>query len=436
VTRCSAGIAARGEADESFGENGAVLVEYFGLGDRPIVFVLRADAEHADAFELEVSLAELAAFVRKQVVDAVRPLSDAAAWRELAARLLEPVLGSAAVGEPLWFVAHDSLHLLPLHAAPIWTASPAVSDGGEEVVLDRHPVCYSPSATVMQFCQRKRRATRRSALVVGDPTGDLPYAALEAEAVADAFGVEPVVGPAATRERVVGALVDGGADVLHFACHGFFDDDRAMQSGVVLADGNLTAQDLLGLTIEPSLVTVSACRSGMQERRPGDELLGLTRALLYAGAPSIVVSLWPIDDLSTQLVMEAFYASVRSDPRTRLVDALRNAQLHVRDLTAQAVVDRCESTLADLTAADPRRAQLLAARAKTEAAALDYASAAASFADASAAADGSPDADRFARSAALVAFKARARSAPADYARRPFADPYYWAPFLLFGDWR
>jgi CHAT domain-containing protein len=407
--------------------HGAVLIEYFALGDRLVAFVLRTDAERTEVVEPAVGLAEAARFVREQVVGTRRPLDDAEAWRDLAGRLVAPVLPLAAEGELLWFVGHDALHLLPLHAAPL--------GDDDAVILDRHPVCYAPSATVMHFCQRKQRPSRRSAFVVGDPRGDLPYAALEAEAVGRAFDAAPLLQTGATRDGVIEGLRTGGADVLHFACHGFFDEEQAMQSGIALADRNLTAQDLLGLELAPSVVTVSACRSGMQERRPGDELLGLTRALLYAGAPSVVVTLWPIDDLSTQLVMEAFYANLRCDRPLSLAAALRAAQLHVRDLPASAVRERCDEALEPLEAKDPRRVQLLAARATAESSALDYGAAAASCEEASAAADPRPEAKTLARSAALLRFKARAAETP-DYARRPFADPYYWAPFLLHGDWR
>ena len=74
---------------------------------------------------------------------------------------------------------------------------------------------------------------------------------------------------------------------------------------------NLTAEEIFGLKMEVDLVTFSACETGVNEYRPGNELIGLTRALIYAGTPSVVVSLWAVDDLSTGLLMQHFYQQLK-----------------------------------------------------------------------------------------------------------------------------
>jgi hypothetical protein len=94
------------------------------------------------------------------------------------------------------------------------------------------------------------------------------------------------------------------------ATHGEFRPDNPLFSGLALADGWLTTLDIFNLRLQASLVTLSACQSGQSQVGGGDELLGLMRAFLYAGAASLVLSLWAVEDRSTALLMEAFYAKL------------------------------------------------------------------------------------------------------------------------------
>ena len=82
-------------------------------------------------------------------------------------------------------------------------------------------------------------------------------------------------------------------DILHFSCHAFFDEKDPLSSGVVLDENIIfTAKEIMDLRINSHLVTLSACETGQNEIKTGDELIGLTRAFLYAGAESIIVTLW------------------------------------------------------------------------------------------------------------------------------------------------
>jgi CHAT domain-containing protein len=430
-------------------QDAAVLVEYFGVGDRLLAFIVRPESDVPEVAELSVDRERVESVARDSIFatggDRAAP-EDSAAWAAVSSALVAPALRSTAPGEVVWFVGHDALHLLPLHAAPL-------PDGG--YLVDRNPVCYAPSASVMRFCQDKHRERDRTGIVVGDPGGDLPHAAAEARSVAVVLGSEPLIGGSATRNEVLGRLEGENPAFLHFACHGFFDPLDPMSSGIELAGApgaigdRLTARDLLGLELNPALVTLSACRTGIQQRRPGDELLGLARALLYAGTPAAMLTLWSVEDLSTRVLMERFYTELvgvrdgndsgMRDPT--LADALRLAQQHTMSLTAAAAVDELgKGMLAEGGDADARLT-LLMASARVQAAVGDFAAAADSYETAvrlMPSLRDRPD-DRFSesldRAARLLRFKARRPSSP-DYERRPFADPYHWAPFALHGDWR
>jgi CHAT domain-containing protein len=102
------------------------------------------------------------------------------------------------------------------------------------------------------------------------------------------------------------------AQVLHLACHGRFRPDNPLFSSLQLADGWLTVRDAYRLNLSCELVTLSACETGVSALAPGDELIGLARGFFSAGAPSLLVSLWTVDDEATSRLMLDFYSRLRS----------------------------------------------------------------------------------------------------------------------------
>jgi CHAT domain-containing protein len=119
---------------------------------------------------------------------------------------------------------------------------------------------------------------------------------------------------------------------LHFATHGRFDAARPLDSGLLLApdarhDGVLRVDEIFNLQLRADLVTLSACETGLGHVGSGDDVIGLSRGFLYAGARSIVASLWSVDDRATGALMTSFYAHLEAGDRR---EALRRAQLDTR----------------------------------------------------------------------------------------------------------
>ncbi len=177
---------------------------------------------------------------------------------------------------------------------------------------------------------------------------------------------------------------------------------------------------MYGLTLNARLVTLSACESGVNKNLPGDELMGLTRAFMYAGAASLVVSLWRVDDLSTGLLMEDFYRRLL-DSGDEPAQALRAAQLRVRDLTLAEAAEQVEAR----AEADRLELARLAVLAGDLDAAIAYYEGLLT----------TRPSGKMERRLRLLRLKAEEPVA-VDYGRRPFADPYHWAAFVLVGDWR
>jgi CHAT domain-containing protein len=124
--------------------------------------------------------------------------------------------------------------------------------------------------------------------------------------------------------------------VLHVATHAQADTIDPLHSSILLApatqpaDGpdSLLAKDIYNLKLnDVSLVTLSACETGLGRIARGDEILGFTRAFFYAGATSLIVSMWPVADASSTLTMRTFYAQLAQGHPA--IDAMRTAQLQV-----------------------------------------------------------------------------------------------------------
>jgi CHAT domain-containing protein len=214
-------------------------------------------------------------------------------------------------------VPHGMLHQIPFHAL----------HDGNNYLIDRYAISYAPSATVYALCQERPLRPLHRALVLSSADAYTPFVSLEAQRVAAVFSeVELLAGDDATATALRAALP--GPDAVHLACHGLFRADNAGFSALKLEDGWLTALDLLDYNFTGSLVVLSACESGRSRPLPGDELLGLPRALLGAGAATVVVSQWLVQDDAAADLMAHFYRELSNGHNPTA--ALRSAQLALR----------------------------------------------------------------------------------------------------------
>lgn len=226
--------------------------------------------------------------------------------------------------------AHGPLHGLPFHALR-W------HDG--RYLIENFGVSYVPSVGVLRYCQRHHRArqgkTPRSCLFAGiDAVGNQPFEQ-DGQYLAPLFtevhkgqqylALEGSEGPRAATKQQVSAEMEH-FDVVHLACHGLFATDRGEknplesglqlaasplklvhQSGLTSEDSLLTAREVFKQSLCADLVTLRACSSGRKYVEAGDELMGLSRAFLYAGANSLLVSLWNVNSQSSHKLLATFY---------------------------------------------------------------------------------------------------------------------------------
>ena len=212
-------------------------------------------------------------------------------------------------------VAHDQLGSLQF----------AALYDGENYLAQTMNLAMSPSAKVALYGMAHQPVAAKRALVLGE-SSRLIHAADEANFVAGLFdGANVLVGDEANAVALRAACVD--ADVLHLACHAEFRSDNPMFSALQLVDGPFTVQDAETLHLRQGIVVLSACETGVAAYSRGDEMIGLVRAFLLAGASRVVASLWPVDDAVTLRFMAAFYPSLQSGNSPS--SALRVAQLAV-----------------------------------------------------------------------------------------------------------
>jgi len=180
--------------------------------------------------------------------------------------------------------------------------------------------------------QRRPPSNRREVMVVGNPKGDLQHAEREAREVAEILRTQPLIGPDARREAVLERLA--GVGIAHMATHAYFSPHSPLDSGIVLYDGILTAREILerGLRV-PDFLALSACQTGMAGALGGDEFAGLGQALLYAGARSLLLSLWAVDDPATAHLMIGFYRCWQEEGLDKAA-ALRGAMQATRRVWA------------------------------------------------------------------------------------------------------
>jgi len=236
---------------------------------------------------------------------------------ELYSLLIAPVRDQINA-EHLIIVPHAFLHYLPFHA---------LSDG-KKYLIDEFSVSYAPSSSIFAICQEKQQATTGGTLVLAVPDARAPYIAEEARFVASAMGDSRLfVGAEATEEQL--RKFGPESRFIHIATHGYFRQDNPMFSSIRLGNSLLSLFDLYQLQFNAELVTLSGCGTGMNVVIGGDELIGLVRGLLYAGAQTLMVSLWEVHDQSTAEFMGDFYANYRNTANK--ANALRSAVLKLKE---------------------------------------------------------------------------------------------------------
>ncbi|BAZ85371.1 TPR repeat-containing protein [Dolichospermum compactum NIES-806] len=243
--------------------------------------------------------------------------------------------------ERVVFIPQSQLFLVPF---------PALQDEKGKYLIEKHTILTAPSIQVLDLTHKRKNALKKSGvgreiLVVGNPTmpknpitneqeSPLPGAEREAVKIAELLKTQAMTGNKATKTAIVQKMPT--ARIIHFATHGFIDDFKGFGVPGAIAfapsgedNGFLTSGEILDLKLNAELIVLSACDTGQGDIK-GDGVIGLSRSLISAGIPSIVVSLWAVGDDSTSFLMTEFYKNMEQklDKGTALRQAMLTTMKH------------------------------------------------------------------------------------------------------------
>ncbi|MBI2191633.1 MAG: CHAT domain-containing protein [Planctomycetes bacterium] len=305
-------------------EPGVTLLEILATPQELVAWIIRPDAIRVQ--RIPCRLPDLRRMIQdyRRLLQSVKDVRDES--RELHDLLLKPILPLLEGTRYLGIIPHDHLHYLSF----------ASLTDGDTYLVEKFPIFYAPSASVLRFSlDRRNRPKNQRVLAVGNPDlGNealaLPFAEKEVENIHWDF---PEVDVRKGQEATEKILIEHGAEygIIHVASHGEFDAINPLLSRILLArdevnDGNLQVEEVFRLTLQADLVVLSACQSGLGKLERGDEIIGLNRAFTYAGTHSLLSTLWRVSDVSTAILVKHFYRNYASLDKAA---SLRKAQLQV-----------------------------------------------------------------------------------------------------------
>jgi len=281
--------------------------------------------------------------------------------------LVLPVEPDLAPETIVYIVADGPLHLIPFEL--LW------DDSQQQYLVERYKIAYIQSGSALALLRKapRRISKRNELLAFGDPVYGpsellehpievagtpgatnrlrsvytdrgmdfrrLKTTGHEVDSIRAVLGIESDGPPSINlrlnaREENVKSLDLNHYRYIHFACHGYLGDTESdvIQPSLVLSlvgndkdDGFLQMSEVYALDLNADMVVLSACETGLGEQVRGEGIVGLTRAFMAAGTPSIVVSLWKVQDQSTAMLMKRFYSNM--DNGLSKAEALREAKL-------------------------------------------------------------------------------------------------------------
>ncbi|MCA9783125.1 MAG: CHAT domain-containing protein [Candidatus Cloacimonetes bacterium] len=298
------------------------LVLFYQLGPK-LGQVFGMSRDSLTVRSLDWSTAELEERAEEHRSRILGLLSAGGSGQELYTQLMQPELASRPTTKRLFVVSHGALHRLPFASLEDSTATP---------IIGRMALIQVPSLALLDWC-RQLSPVDGPGLVLAEPVDSgLEFAALEAQAMRASWPSMLVKqGPLAEE-----ALIEEDSQprrFRHFSCHGVMDPLSPAASGLLLtpgrgADGRLSATEISTLDLPTGLVMLSACDTGLGRSQGGDEVAGLPRAFIVAGAREVVSSLWKVDDLSTAVLVKHFYRNLAAGKDS--AEALRLSMMEVR----------------------------------------------------------------------------------------------------------
>ncbi len=313
---------------DAYMEEPMALLEYLVTENELVIWVVVKGG--IDVVRVPVKEADISRVVKdyRKRIQQLAPVEDQLS--QLYNWLMRPVEKFTSQKRVLAIVPHSHLH---------YVAYASLKDG-ESYLIEKHPLFYSPSASVLRYTFKRKfeKSAQIKVLALGNPdlgdfNYDLPLAEMEAKSIRWEFPRIDIL----TRDKATESWLQkhiSDYQIIHIASHGEFDPINPLFSSLKLTkdkseDGNFEVNEVFSLQINADIVTLSACQTGLGEITAGDDLVGLNRAFIYAGTHSLLSSLWRVSDISTAVLIKHFYRNYVQNDKA---ESLRKAQLLVKNL--------------------------------------------------------------------------------------------------------
>lgn len=289
-------------------DNQTALIEYWVSDESLIIWVITKHKIEAEV--VSVTRKELL----RQVSAARRGISlqleelTQQTLETLEKYLIQPIQSKIQSAKNIVIVPHRSLHFLPFQA---------LQNQNGKFFIEQYVVSYAPSSSVYNYCmsQNPEGGSSFLGLALGDINignyPGLPGTEVEVNQLAKIY---PSFNKQTKSDFLETSFKQGASNYnyIHIATHGVFNKQQPLYSYLLMGasnqdDGRLTVNEIFGLDIKSKVVVLSACETAMGDLTEADELIGLSRAFIYAGAPEVVVSLWKVDDATTAWLMTRFH---------------------------------------------------------------------------------------------------------------------------------
>ncbi|MEQ8186416.1 MAG: CHAT domain-containing tetratricopeptide repeat protein [Candidatus Eremiobacterota bacterium] len=307
-----------------------LLIEYFTGIEKTFLWTVTKDELHM--FIIPVKQDELERQIKDYREEIAEHMTEekikSEQWRDMAKNLYSLLLKKSELSfsnkKNILIVPDGMLNYLPFHT---------LVDDKNRCFIENFNITFIPSGSILKYCKEKNTFSNNKLILfaLGNLKirgySSLPFTVDEVKSIGKLYGEkECYMEKDMTLEKVI--QNSGKGDIIHFATHGILDPETPFFSHLVLSDCDLELYKIFSLDLHAYLVTLSCCSTGLGKIVKGDELTGISRAFIYAGTPSVCVSLWDISDESTSILMERFYSYMKEGKDKS--EALRLAELDVR----------------------------------------------------------------------------------------------------------
>ncbi|TRV45360.1 MAG: DUF3110 domain-containing protein [Microcystis panniformis Mp_MB_F_20051200_S9] len=320
------------------------LLQWYITGEKILAFVVSADGN--------INLWESSEDDRNRLTDLINNYlqlyysqNGHQEWINQLANLLQDFSDNLHINDILTLIPNTCkrliiipylfLHILPLHALPI---------NQNQILQDKYDVQYAPSCQLFKITQQRQLNDLNSLFAIQNPQNNLLFTDLEVEIIKNLFVQSDILAQQNATEIAIKTHQNFPlANCIHFSCHGTFNPNKPLESALILTkektdqeDGYLRLGEIFELNFKNCrLVMLSACETGLIDLNSiSDEYIGLPSGFLFAGSPSVVSSLWKVNDLSTAFLLIKFYETLPKNPQKgEIAVSLKNAQKWLQTLT-------------------------------------------------------------------------------------------------------